>query len=205
MSTLHQTIRDIDADIEAADRLKDDAENYVLRAKAAGYDLLLQSLAITRRVAQHARNCLSVNLKGDPRTPDPAPVFSDAALAAMEAYVASTTAPAHDPLAPVEAAPATALTPDTTPDPLDVPKPRRGGRRSRSSEGSPQPATEAGAQPVADAQPVPDDLDLPGEVAPEAAPAVEAAPAAAPEAAPAASTLDDIFGAPASDYDPLDT
>jgi hypothetical protein len=198
---IHNILSAVDEDLASANRLQQDAESYVLHAKASAHDLLLQALRITQGAANHARNALYVSSLSDPRT-STAPAFSPEPLRAMEELDATTKPPAtHDPLDAPAAQPAVT----TTPDPLDAPRPRRGGRRSRGSEGSPQP--EAAPETTPQPEPQPDDLDLPGE--PLSEPAVEAvaAPetgaAPAPEGAPSADPVAALFGTPGDDFDPL--
>lgn len=128
---------------------------------------------------------------------EPPPAFSPESLRAMEALAAGEALPvAHDPL---DTATITQPTPATTTDPLDAPRPRRGGRRSRGPEGSPQPEPQAATAP----EPQPDDLDLPGEPLTEAEPAPETGSAPAPEAPPSTDPVDALFGTPGDDFDPL--
>ena len=123
------------------------------------------------------------------------PAFSPESLRAMEELAAGEAQPiAHDPL---DTAPAAQPAVTTTPDPLDAPRPRRGGRRSRGSEGSPQ--VEAAPETTPQPEPQPDDLDLPGEPLSDAT--AEAGPA--PEADPSADPVDALFGTPGDDFDPL--
>jgi hypothetical protein len=162
-----------------------DADVRVAFAKADILDRLLGDLrtVVVREIGRDARAQL-----------DAPPAFSPESLRAMEELDATTKPPAtHDPLDAPAAQPAVT----TTPDPLDAPRPRRGGRRSRGSEGSPQP--EAAPETTPQPEPQPDDLDLPGE--PLAAAEAEAGPA--PEAAPSADPVDALFGAPDGDFDPL--
>jgi hypothetical protein len=170
-----------------------DADVRVAFAKADILDRLLGDLrtVVVREIGRDARAQL-----------DAPPAFSPESLRAMEELAAGETAPTHDPL---DTAPVAQPAVTTTPDPLDAPRPRRGGRRSRGSEGSPQP--EAAPETTPQPEPQPDDLDLPGE--PLSEPAVEAvaAPetgaAPAPEAAPSADPVAALFGTPGDDFDPL--
>ena len=135
---------------------------------------------------------------------EPAPAFSPQALAAMEALdAAAGLPPAIDPLAPVEATPAAQPSPSPAADPLDAPR-SRGRRRRGETVGAPATPTEAAPAPerdaLPDALPEPDALDLPGE--PVGDDVVAATPEATPEIALPAS-LDDIFGSPPAEYDPL--
>lgn len=161
-----------------------DADVRVAFAKADILDRLLGDLrtVVVREIGRDARAQL-----------DAPPAFSPESLRAMEELAATEKQPAvHDPL---DTAPAAQPAVTTTADPLDAPRPRRGGRRSRGGEGSPQPeaAPEASAQP----EPQPDDFDLPGEPLT----VVEAGPAA--EAAPSTDPVDALFGTPGDDFDPL--
>ena len=168
---------------ETLSQIVHDAEVRIAYAKADVLDVLL--VRLRRIVVEDIGRDVRAQL-------DPAPAFSDAALAAMEALAAETTpAPTHDPLDAPAAQPAVT----TTPDPLDAPRPRRGGRRSRGSEGSPQAETPPETPPQP--EPQPDDLDLPGEPLT----VVEAGPAA--EAAPSTDPVDALFGTPGDDFDPL--
>lgn len=140
---------------------------------------------------------------------EPAPAFSPQALAAMEALDAAagpppTPAPTIDPLADT----APAAQPNPTPaaaDPLDAPR-SRGRRRRGETVGAPATPIEAAPAPERDALPgalpEPDALDLPGEPVGDDVAVAAPAPDVALEVALPAS-LDDIFGAPPAEYDPL--
>lgn len=195
----------IDEDLASANRLRQDAESYVLHAKASAHDLLVQALHRSISAANHARNALYVSHLSDPRTtiaPTTAPAFSPEALAAMEQFDATTKpAPTIDPLA--DTAPAAQPNPTPAADPLDAPR-SRGRRRRGETVGAPATPTEAAPAPerdtLPDALPEPDALDLPGEPVGDdvATPALETTPEAQLPA-----SLDDIFGAPPAEYDPL--
>lgn len=195
----------IDEDLASANRLRQDAESYVLHAKASAHDLLVQALHRSMSAANHARNALYVSHLSDPRTtvaPTTAPAFSPEALAAMEQFDATTKpAPIIDPLAPADTAPAAQPSPTPAADPLDAPR-SRGRRRRGETVGAPATPTEAAPAPERDALPEPDALDLPGEPVGDDVAAPAPAPETTPEAALPAS-LDDIFGAPPAEYDPL--
>lgn len=183
--TIKHIIDNIDDNLSNAQRLQQDAESYVLHAKASAHDLLLRALLLTQSAAIQARNALSVANIADPRTSTADPAFTHDLPAPIP-----TPTPDDDPLA--DRVSGLAPTPD------DAPRPRRG----RKSKAEPKP--DEGAAPVP--MPEPDDLDLPGEPVADTAPA---APAPSLDAAPVAEAvttpddLDDIFGSPAPGDEPL--
>lgn len=172
-----------------------DADVRVAFAKADILDGLLMRLrrVVVEDIGRDARAQL-----------EPAPAFSPEALAAMEALDAAagpppTPAPTIDPLAPVEVAPAAQPSPTPAADPLDAPR-SRGRRRRGETVGAPATPTEAA--PAPGALPEPDALDLPGELVGDDVAVAAPAPETTPEAQLPAS-LDDIFGSPPAEYDPL--
>ena len=208
--SISNILSDIDEDLASANRLRQDAESYVLHAKASAHDLLVQALRLSIGAANHARNALFVSHLSDPRTtvsPTTAPAFSPEALAAMEELDATTklAQPTIDPLAPVEVVPAAQPNPTPAADPLDAPR-SRGRRRRGETVGAPATPTEATPAPERDALPnalpEPDALDLPGEPVGDDVVVAAPAPEVATDVALPAS-LDDIFGSPPAEYDPL--